>query len=58
MHLKGVKRLDIGFCPQLNLTDDVLKGIEWLSMGNHSQEQIDKAKSFGYPVNQDDDSSI
>ena len=36
-HLKGVKRLNIGWCRQLNLTDDSLKGIEWLGMSDHSQ---------------------
>ena len=52
-HLKGVKRLNIGWCQQLNLTDDSLKGIEWLEMSNHSQEQIDSAERLGYPVSQD-----
>ena len=51
-HLKGVKRLNIGHCTQLNLTDDSLKGIEWLGMQFHSQAQVDEAESFGYPVDQ------
>ena len=51
-HLKGIKRLNIGNCPQLNLTDDFLKGIEWLGMCNRSQAQVDTAKSLGYPVDQ------
>jgi hypothetical protein len=49
-HLKGIKRLNIAYCPQLNLTDDSLKGIEWLNMYGHSQAHIDEAKSLGYPV--------
>jgi hypothetical protein len=49
-HLKGIKRLNIGDCPQINLTDDSLKGIEWLGMDDHSQAQIEQAKSLGYPV--------
>ncbi len=49
-HLKGIKRLNIGFCSQLNFTDDSLEGIEWLNMGCLSQAQIEKAESFGYPV--------
>ncbi len=49
-YLKGVKRLNIGECFQLNLTDDSLKGIEWLNMDGHSQAQVEKAESFGYPV--------
>jgi hypothetical protein len=53
-HFKGVKRLNIGFCKQLNLTDDTLKGIEWLGMHEHSQEQIDKAVSLRYPVDQEE----
>jgi hypothetical protein len=51
-HLKGVKRLNIGHCPQLDLTDDSLKGIEWLGMYEHSQAQVEQAKSLGYPVDQ------
>ena len=50
--LKGIKRLNIAFCTQLNLTDDSLKGIEWLGMCDHSQAQVEKAESLGYPVNQ------
>jgi hypothetical protein len=50
-YLKGVKRLDIGMCTQLNLTDDSLKGIEWLGMSDHSQEQIDTSERLGYSVN-------
>ena len=49
-HLKGVKRLDIGRCTQLNLTEDSLKGIEWLGMYAHSEAQVEQAKSLGYPV--------
>jgi hypothetical protein len=49
-HLKGVKRLNIGFSPLLNLTDDFLKGIEWLGMYGHSQAKIDVAEGLGYPV--------
>jgi hypothetical protein len=52
-HLKGIKRLNIGYCSQLNLTDDSLKGIEWLGMHEHSQAQVDQAKSLGYPVDQE-----
>jgi hypothetical protein len=52
-HLKGVKRLNIGYCPQLNLTDDSLQGIEWLNMHNHSQAQIEMAKTFGYSVDEE-----
>jgi hypothetical protein len=53
VHLKGIKRLNIGHCGDLNLTDDSLKGIEWLGMYNHSQAQIDQAMSLGYPVEQE-----
>jgi len=49
-HLNGVKRLHIGCCTQLNLTDDSLKGIEWLGMSCHPKAQVDQAKSLGYPV--------
>ena len=49
-HLQGVKRLNIGMCLQLNLTDNSLKGIEWLGMHGHSREQVELAKSLGYPV--------
>ena len=49
-HLKGVKRLNIGECPHLTLTDDSLKGIEWLGMCNRSQAHVEQAKSLGYPV--------
>jgi hypothetical protein len=49
-HLKGVKRLNIGWCERLNLTDDFLKGIEWLGMYRHSQAQVEQAESLGYPV--------
>ena len=49
-HLKGVKKLDIGRCTQLNLTEDSLKGIEWLGMYAHSEAQVEQAKSLGYPV--------
>ena len=52
-HLKGVKRLNIGECTQLNLTDDSLKGIVWLNMYDHSQAQVEMAKSLGYPVDQE-----
>jgi len=52
-HLKGVKRLNIGYCPQLNLTDDSLQGIEWLNMHNHSQAQIEMAKTLGYFVDEE-----
>jgi hypothetical protein len=48
-HLKGVKRLNIASCTQLNLTD-YLKGIEWLNMAGHSQAQVEQAESLGYPV--------
>jgi hypothetical protein len=51
-HLKGIKRLNIGYCTHLNLTDDSLKGIEWLNMYGHSQAQVEQAKSLGYPVEQ------
>ena len=51
-HLKGVKRLNIGHSTQLTLTDDSLKGIEWLNMRNHSQAQVEQTKGLGYPVNQ------
>jgi hypothetical protein len=49
-HLKGIKRLDIGDCTQFNLTDDSLKGIEWLGMYGHSHAQVAQAKSLGYSV--------
>ena len=49
-HLKVIKRLNIAFCTQLNLTDNSLKGIEWLCMSGHSQAQVEMAKSLGYPV--------
>jgi hypothetical protein len=52
-HLKGVKKLNVGHCPQLTLTDDSLKGIEWLGMYRHSQAQVEMAESLGYPVNQE-----
>jgi hypothetical protein len=51
-HLKGVKRLNIGDCAQLNLTDDPLKGIEWLGMYENSVAQVEMAESLGYPVDQ------
>ncbi len=50
--LKGVKYLNLGYCTQLNFTDDFLSGIEWLNMYDHSQAQIDVAKSLGYPVDE------
>jgi hypothetical protein len=49
-HLKGAKRLNIGMCEQLSLTDQSLKGIEWLGMYMHSDAQVKLAKSLGYPV--------
>jgi hypothetical protein len=49
-HLKGIKWLDIGRCPRLTLTDESLKGIERLRMNGHSQAQVEKARSLGYPV--------
>jgi len=49
-HLKGIKRLNIGASRQLTLTDDTLKGIEWLNMHSHSQAHIEMAESLGYPV--------
>jgi len=49
-HLKGVKRLNMGCCEQLTLTDDSFKGIEWLNMKDVSDERIAEAKAFGYPV--------
>ena len=51
--LMGVKRLSIGYSPQLNLTDDSLKGIEWLGMYGHSKAQVKQAKRLGYPVDQE-----
>ena len=51
-HLKGVKRLNVGLGPQLNLSQIVctLKGIEWLGMFGHSQAQVEMAEGQGYPV--------
>ena len=49
-HLKGIKRLNLGNSRQLNLTDDSLKGIEWLGMHGRSQAHVEQAKSLGYPV--------
>ena len=49
-HLKGIKRLNIGNCAQLALTDDFLKGIEWLGMYRRSDGHVEEAKSLGYPV--------
>jgi len=49
-NLKGIKWLDISRCPQLTPTDDSLKGIERLGMSGHSQAQVQKARSLGYPV--------
>ena len=57
-HLQGVKRLNIGWCEQLNLTDESLKGIEWLGMYDHSQTQVEMAKSLGYPVDTEFSTSI
>jgi hypothetical protein len=53
--LKGIKRLDISGCTQFTITDDALKGIEWLGMEGHSKAQKAQAKGQGLNVVFDDD---
>ena len=55
VHLKGVKRLDISDCTQLTITDDSLKGIEWLGMEGHSKAQKAQARGHGFNVDFDSD---
>ncbi len=47
-HLKGVKRLNIGGCPSLLLTDRSLAGIEWLNMYAHPLSSFTKIRALGY----------
>ena len=57
-HLKGIKRLNIGCCDNLTLTEDSLKGIEWLGMSYLSEAHVEKAQSLGYPVDQKDNDGV
>lgn len=49
-HLKGIKRLNIGFCTQLIVPPPLLMGCEWLGMWDHPKNRVKEARDAGFDV--------
>ena len=52
-HLKAIKRLGIGFCSHLDITQggkDFLPELQEVFLWKHSRPQIKKVRNLGYSV--------